>query len=250
MDVHHTRRQFLARSGAAAAPFWPPGSWRRAETAGAAAAQKFKVGAVLRAFGLGRDRRGVGTSRLPVLGRHSQRRRRHRGRRQGMYKASCRGRLQEPADAAADAATRLVEQEKVDALFGSYTSGVQIAMNPIAQKYRTPCIAGSAESPASWCHAAAVRLRHRSARRSHRRQGAQVHLGLGQPEAHGGRGPRRERAVLQGCRAPGSPRAPRKPATGRRILAVPPDSRTSRRSSAASRPRSRTSSQSAATTPS
>jgi branched-chain amino acid transport system substrate-binding protein len=43
-----------------------------------------------------------------------------------------------------------VEQEKVDALFGAYTSGVQIAMNPICQKYQTPCIAGSAESPASW----------------------------------------------------------------------------------------------------
>jgi branched-chain amino acid transport system substrate-binding protein len=53
-------------------------------------------------------------------------------------------------DAAADAITRLVEQEKVDAIFGAYTSGVQIAMNPICQKYQTPCIAGSAESPASW----------------------------------------------------------------------------------------------------
>jgi branched-chain amino acid transport system substrate-binding protein len=51
---------------------------------------------------------------------------------------------------AADAVTRLAEQEKVDALFGSYTSGVQIAMNPICAKYQTPCIAGSAESPASW----------------------------------------------------------------------------------------------------
>jgi branched-chain amino acid transport system substrate-binding protein len=51
---------------------------------------------------------------------------------------------------AADAVTRLAEQEKVDALFGSYTSGVQIAMNPICVKYQTPCIAGSAESPANW----------------------------------------------------------------------------------------------------
>jgi branched-chain amino acid transport system substrate-binding protein len=52
--------------------------------------------------------------------------------------------------AGADAATRLTSQEKVDALFGSYTSGVQLAMNPIAAKYQVPCIAGSAESPGNW----------------------------------------------------------------------------------------------------
>jgi branched-chain amino acid transport system substrate-binding protein len=51
---------------------------------------------------------------------------------------------------AADAATRLISQQKVDALFGSYTSGVQLALNPIAAKYQVPCIAGSAESPGNW----------------------------------------------------------------------------------------------------
>lgn len=55
----------------------------------------------------------------------------------------------EPA-AGADAATHLINEEKVDALFGSYTSGVQLAMNPIAAKYQVPCIAGSAESPGNW----------------------------------------------------------------------------------------------------
>src|SRR3546814_9244891 len=50
----------------------------------------------------------------------------------------------------ATACERLVVQENVDALFGAYTSGVQIAMNPIAAKYQTPCIAGSAESPGNW----------------------------------------------------------------------------------------------------
>jgi branched-chain amino acid transport system substrate-binding protein len=45
---------------------------------------------------------------------------------------------------------RLASQEGVDALFGSYTSGVQIAMNPICAKYKVPCIAGSAESPGNW----------------------------------------------------------------------------------------------------
>ncbi|MGH7187952.1 MAG: ABC transporter substrate-binding protein, partial [Acetobacteraceae bacterium] len=49
--------------------------------------------------------------------------------------------------AGADAATRLITEEKVDAMFGSYTSGVQLAMNPICAKYEVPCIAGSAESP-------------------------------------------------------------------------------------------------------
>ena len=50
----------------------------------------------------------------------------------------------------ADAATRLITQENVDAMFGSYTSGVQLAMNPICAKYQVPCIAGSAESPENW----------------------------------------------------------------------------------------------------
>ncbi|MGH7189372.1 MAG: ABC transporter substrate-binding protein, partial [Acetobacteraceae bacterium] len=45
---------------------------------------------------------------------------------------------------------RLITEEKVDAMFGSYTSGVQLAMNPICAKYEVPCIAGSAESPENW----------------------------------------------------------------------------------------------------
>jgi len=47
----------------------------------------------------------------------------------------------------ADAATHLITQENVDAMFGSYTSGVQLAMNSICAKYKIPCIAGSAGSP-------------------------------------------------------------------------------------------------------
>lgn len=50
----------------------------------------------------------------------------------------------------AQVAERLASQEGVDAMFGSYTSGVQIAMNPICAKYKVPCIAGSAESPENW----------------------------------------------------------------------------------------------------
>jgi branched-chain amino acid transport system substrate-binding protein len=38
----------------------------------------------------------------------------------------------------------------VDAHFGSSTSGVQLAINPISAKYQVPCIAGSAESPEIW----------------------------------------------------------------------------------------------------
>ena len=48
---------------------------------------------------------------------------------------------------AADATSRLVTEEGVNAIFGAYTSGVQIAMDPICAKYKVPCIAGSAESP-------------------------------------------------------------------------------------------------------
>ncbi|GFG52389.1 ABC transporter substrate-binding protein [Mycolicibacterium agri] len=50
----------------------------------------------------------------------------------------------------ADATSRLVTEEGVNAIFGAYTSGVQIAMDPICTKYRVPCIAGSAESPNIW----------------------------------------------------------------------------------------------------
>jgi branched-chain amino acid transport system substrate-binding protein len=51
---------------------------------------------------------------------------------------------------AADATSRLATEEGVNAIFGAYTSGVQIAMDPICAKYRVPCIAGSAESPGIW----------------------------------------------------------------------------------------------------
>ena len=50
----------------------------------------------------------------------------------------------------ADAASRLATEEGVNAMFGAYTSGVQIAMDPICAKYKVPCIAGSAESPDIW----------------------------------------------------------------------------------------------------
>lgn len=52
--------------------------------------------------------------------------------------------------AGAEAASRLINEERVDAIFGSYTSGVQLAVNPICAKYQVPCIAGSAESPENW----------------------------------------------------------------------------------------------------
>lgn len=57
---------------------------------------------------------------------------------------------QSKPDVGATAAQRLITQKNVDALFGSYTSGVQLAMNPICAKYQVPCIAGSAESPGNW----------------------------------------------------------------------------------------------------
>jgi len=50
----------------------------------------------------------------------------------------------------ADAAERLIVQNEVDALFGPYTSGSTIAVQPICQKYQVPMISGSAESPAVW----------------------------------------------------------------------------------------------------
>jgi branched-chain amino acid transport system substrate-binding protein len=147
-----TRRQFLIRSGAiAGSAVVAPGLLSGCGADGGGGGEStFKVGAVLELSGADATggqlaRRGyqfwvdtvnqkggiaVGGKKYKVE----------------MVVADCKSQ----PDAAADAITRLAEQEKVDALFGSYTSGVQIAMNPICQKYQTPCIAGSAESPASW----------------------------------------------------------------------------------------------------
>src|SRR3546814_370420 len=50
----------------------------------------------------------------------------------------------------ADAAERLIVQEEVDVLFGPYTSGVTLAVQPICHKYGVPMISGSAESPNVW----------------------------------------------------------------------------------------------------
>src|SRR5829696_9853286 len=38
----------------------------------------------------------------------------------------------------ADATSRLVTEEGVNAIFGAYTSGVQLAMDPICAKYKVP----------------------------------------------------------------------------------------------------------------
>jgi branched-chain amino acid transport system substrate-binding protein len=50
----------------------------------------------------------------------------------------------------ADAAERMINQEKVDVILGPYTSGVTLAVAPITEKYKVPMLAGSAESPNVW----------------------------------------------------------------------------------------------------
>ncbi len=50
----------------------------------------------------------------------------------------------------ADAAERLITEEKVDFLFGPYSSSVTLGVAPIADKYQIPLISGSAESPLIW----------------------------------------------------------------------------------------------------
>lgn len=139
-----TRRDFIIRSGVVA------GTAAIAPTVLAKSKETFKVGAVLELSGLNATggqlcKRGyelwaktvnnaggikIGNSRHKVE----------------LIVQDCRS---QPALGAA-ACERLIVRENVDVLFGAYTSGVQIAMNPIAAKYRTPCIAGSAESPGNW----------------------------------------------------------------------------------------------------
>jgi branched-chain amino acid transport system substrate-binding protein len=150
-----TRRQFLIRSGALAGGVVIGSDFLAAcgssgGGGGGGSASEYKVGAVLELSGADASggqlaRRGYqfwvdtvnAQGGIDVGGKKYKVK---------MVVADCKS---DPAQAA-DAVTRLAEQEKVDALFGSYTSGVQIAMNPICVKYQTPCIAGSAESPANW----------------------------------------------------------------------------------------------------
>jgi branched-chain amino acid transport system substrate-binding protein len=153
MNNEVTRRQFLARTGVAGGALLAPGFLAACGSdsgGGGGGASTFKIGAVLELSGADATggelaKRGYqfGVDTINAKG----------GVKIGgktykleMVVADCKSQ----PDAAADAITRLVEQEKVEAIFGAYTSGVQIAMNPICQKYRTPSLAGSAESPACW----------------------------------------------------------------------------------------------------
>jgi branched-chain amino acid transport system substrate-binding protein len=147
-----TRRQFLKRTGVAGGALLAPGFLAAcgSDSGGGGGASTFKVGAVLElsgadATGGALAKRGYqfGVDTINAKGGIPIGDKKYKVE---MVVADCKSQ----PDAAADAITRLVEQEKVDAIFGAYTSGVQIAMNPICQKYQTPCIAGSAESPASW----------------------------------------------------------------------------------------------------
>ncbi|MFB6122076.1 MAG: amino acid ABC transporter substrate-binding protein [Haloferacaceae archaeon] len=52
--------------------------------------------------------------------------------------------------AGADAASKMISNEKVDAVLGPYSSGVTLAVAPIMDKYKVPHITGSAESPQIW----------------------------------------------------------------------------------------------------
>jgi branched-chain amino acid transport system substrate-binding protein len=146
-----TRREFLARTGLAGGVLLAPGFLAACGSdSGGGGASTFKIGAVLELSGADATggelaKRGYefGVDTINAKGGVAIGGKKYKLE---MVVADCKSQ----PDAAADAITRLVEQEKVEAIFGAYTSGVQIAMNPICQKYQTPSIAGSAESPACW----------------------------------------------------------------------------------------------------
>ena len=54
------------------------------------------------------------------------------------------GDAQSEPSSGAGAAERLIVQDEVNLLFGPYTSGVTLAVQPICTKYRVPMISGSA----------------------------------------------------------------------------------------------------------
>jgi branched-chain amino acid transport system substrate-binding protein len=151
-DDHITRRDFLIRSGAlAGGAVMAPGvlsACGGSESSGGAST--FKVGAVLELSGA--DASGGQLARrgyqfwVDTVNKQGGIDAGGKKYRVDFVVEDCKSQ----PNVAADAVTRLAEQEKVDAIFGSYTSGVQLAMNPICQKYQVPCIAGSAESPGNW----------------------------------------------------------------------------------------------------
>jgi branched-chain amino acid transport system substrate-binding protein len=152
MSEHITRRRFMARSGAfAGGALVGPGLLAACggEDAGGGG-DVFNVGAVLELSGesatggqLARRGYEFGIKTINDKGGVNVNGKKYRLK---MVVEDCKSQPQ----GGADGVTRLSEEKKVDALFGAYTSGVQIAMNPICQKYQTPCIAGSAEGPANW----------------------------------------------------------------------------------------------------
>jgi len=60
------------------------------------------------------------------------------------------GDAQSTPSSGASAAERLIVQEEVDMLFGPYSSGVTLAVQPLTTKYAMPMISGSAESTKIW----------------------------------------------------------------------------------------------------
>ena len=106
----------------------------------------------------------------------------------------------------ADATSRLATEEGVNAIFGAYTSGVQLAMDPICAKYRVPCIAGSAESPGVWKKQPAFTFGVIPAVDTTAGPLDPVHRGHRESQAGHCGGRRRQRAVLRRHR----PRIPRR----------------------------------------
>ena len=125
----------------------------------------------------------------------------------------------------ADATSRLVTEEGVNAIFGAYTSGVQLAMDPICAKYRVPCIAGSAESPGVWKKQPAFTFGVIPAVDTTAARSIQSIVDTANPKPVHGGGRRRQRAVLRRHRR-GLPRGCRgREARSSALLAVPAERR-------------------------
>ena len=201
MSNNINRRRFLTRAGldGGRRGCRPRACFPRAAAARAARGERdtFKVGAVLELSGASATggqiaQRGyqLWADTVNKVGRAVHRRHEVQGRadRAGLQERSRHRRRRD---------VRLVTEEGVNAIFGAYTSGVQLAMDPICAEVQGAVHRRLRGVSRRLAEAARVHLRRHPRRRHHSGPLDPVDRGHRESQAGHGGGRRRQRAVLR-----------------------------------------------------